>query len=104
MQIKIFKHCLHRDVKAESRRTVERRRDAMRAWQALKEASGSDELQAMLSWLKSASTQTTFKEPGNAFLVARLSETRNSLVLAQRQARRFQAELLLAIGSEGESV
>ena len=58
MQIKIFKHCLHRDVKAESRRTVERRRDAMR----------------------------------------------NSLVLAQRQARRFQAELLLAIGSEGESV
>ena len=76
-------HNLHCRTKKEIDRTVSRRRDAMKLFVALSKILNTDNVGKMIRWCH--------RMP-------------HELDLAQRKARRFQAELLLAIRGLGEPV
>lgn len=75
----------------------------------VKSAARASELRQLLSWCKSrfelskgCSVAEVVRMIESTMLV--LQAQSKEIAFAERKARRFQAELLLAIGDEGESV
>ena len=79
---------------------MNRRRNAMLIWRAACELSGFSEYNDVLQWIRSFSDVS--RELGRAR--QQLKESAAARLLAERKCRRFQAELLLAIGELGEAV
>ena len=93
----LLEHGLYRSREDEKESTIQRRRDAMAVFNTARKMSGCRRASEVIVWLETLGARDhKYKKKFKAM--------RADVELSAKKARRFQAELLLAVGELGEEV